>query len=129
MTELSIRPDEIRDALQKFVADYQPSAASVEEVGVVADAGDGIAHVEGLPSAMANELLEFEDGTLGLALNLDTRDIGVVILGVGLFGKSLAHILYLNRAPRARHQITSDFKMGEMLGVAKRNRRTCSSAT
>ena len=47
----------------------------------VSDAGDGIAHVEGLPSAMANELLEFEDGTLGLALNLDTRDIGVVILG------------------------------------------------
>src|SRR5688572_15735000 len=81
MTELTIRPDEIRDALQKFVADYQPSAASVEEVGRVSDAGDGIAHVEGLPSAMANELLEFEDGTLGLALNLDTRDIGVVILG------------------------------------------------
>ncbi|HUQ00118.1 MAG TPA: F0F1 ATP synthase subunit alpha, partial [Aeromicrobium sp.] len=81
MTELTIRPDEIRDALQKFVADYKPSAASVEEVGVVSDAGDGIAHVEGLPSAMANELLEFEDGTLGLALNLDTRDIGVVILG------------------------------------------------
>jgi F-type H+-transporting ATPase subunit alpha len=81
MTELTIRPDEIRDALQKFVADYQPSAASVEEVGAVSDAGDGIAHVEGLPSAMANELLEFEDGTLGLALNLDTRNIGVVILG------------------------------------------------
>ncbi|MFT4189626.1 MAG: F0F1 ATP synthase subunit alpha [Aeromicrobium sp.] len=81
MTELSIRPDEIRDALQKFVADYTPSAASTEEVGVVADAGDGIAHVEGLPSAMANELLEFEDGTLGLALNLDVREIGVVILG------------------------------------------------
>jgi F-type H+/Na+-transporting ATPase subunit alpha len=81
MTELTIRPDEIRDALQKFVADYQPSAASVEEVGRVSDAGDGIAHVEGLPSAMANELLEFADGTLGLALNLDTRDIGVVILG------------------------------------------------
>ncbi len=81
MTELSIRPDEIRDALQKFVADYTPSAASTEEVGIVADAGDGIAHVEGLPSAMANELLEFEDGTLGLALNLDVREIGVVILG------------------------------------------------
>ncbi|WP_229051348.1 F0F1 ATP synthase subunit alpha [Aeromicrobium sp. Leaf350] len=81
MTELSIRPDEIRDALQKFVADYTPSAASTEEVGIVSDAGDGIAHVEGLPSAMANELLEFEDGTLGLALNLDVREIGVVILG------------------------------------------------
>ena len=81
MTELTIRPDEIRDALQKFVTDYKPSAASTEEVGFVSDAGDGIAHVQGLPSAMANELLEFEDGTLGLALNLDIRDIGVVILG------------------------------------------------
>src|SRR5690349_5086810 len=81
MAELTIRPDEIRDALQQFVADYEPSAASTEEVGFVSDAGDGIARVEGLPSAMANELLEFEDGTLGLALNLDVREIGVVILG------------------------------------------------
>src|SRR5688572_10005346 len=81
MTDLSIRPDEIRDSLQRFVSDYQPDAASREEVGTVAEAGDGIARVTGLPSAMANELLEFEDGTLGLALNLDTREIGVVILG------------------------------------------------
>ena len=81
MTELSIRPDEIRDALAKYVEDYKPSAASKEEVGVVSEAGDGIARVTGLPSAMANELLEFEDGTRGLALNLDTREIGVVILG------------------------------------------------
>ena len=81
MTELTIRPEEIRDALQKYVADYQPDAASKEEVGRVAEAGDGIARVTGLPSAMANELLEFEDGTLGIALNLDTREIGVVILG------------------------------------------------
>lgn len=81
MTELSIRPDEIRDALQRFVSEYQPDAASKEEVGTVASAGDGIARVSGLPSAMANELLEFEDGTLGIALNLDTREIGVVVLG------------------------------------------------
>src|SRR3990170_354462 len=81
MTELSIRPEEIRDALQKYVEDYQPTAASKEEVGTVATAGDGIARVSGLPSAMANELLEFEDGTLGIALNLDTREIGVVVLG------------------------------------------------
>ena len=81
MTELSIRPDEIRDALQQFVADFQPDTASREEVGIVAEAGDGIARVTGLPSAMANELLEFEDGTRGLALNLDTREIGVVVLG------------------------------------------------
>src|SRR4051794_14903834 len=81
MTELSIRPEEIRDALQKYVADYQPDAATKEEVGHVAQAGDGIARVSGLPSAMANELLEFEDGARGLALNLDTREIGVVVLG------------------------------------------------
>ena len=81
MTELSIRPEEIRDALQRFVSDYKPETASREEVGTVAEAGDGIARVNGLPSVMANELLEFEDGTLGLALNLDTREIGVVILG------------------------------------------------
>ena len=81
MTELSIRPEEIRDALAKYVADYQPEAASKEEVGTVASAGDGIARVAGLPSAMANELLQFEDGTLGIALNLEDREIGVVILG------------------------------------------------
>jgi F-type H+/Na+-transporting ATPase subunit alpha len=81
MTELSIRPEEIRDALQKYVAEYQPEAASKEEVGTVAQTADGIARVSGLPSCMANELLEFEDGTLGLALNLDTREIGVVVLG------------------------------------------------
>jgi F-type H+-transporting ATPase subunit alpha len=81
MAELTIRPEEIRDALQRFVSEYQPETTTREEVGTVAEAGDGIARVEGLPSAMANELLEFEDGTLGLALNLDTREIGVVILG------------------------------------------------
>src|SRR5688500_12206285 len=81
MAELTIRPDEIRDALQRFVSEYQPEAATREEVGNVAEAGDGIARVQGLPSAMANELLEFEDGTLGIALNLDTREIGVVVLG------------------------------------------------
>jgi F-type H+-transporting ATPase subunit alpha len=81
MTELTIRPDEIRDALQRFVADFEPDAAQREEVGIVSEAGDGIARVEGLPSAMTNELLRFEDGTLGIALNLDVREIGVVILG------------------------------------------------
>ena len=81
MAELTIRPDEIREALQRFVADYEPDGADREEVGIVAEAGDGIARVEGLPSAMTNELLTFEDGTLGLALNLDVREIGVVILG------------------------------------------------
>ena len=81
MTELTIRPEEIRDALDEFVRSYEPAAAARQEVGRVAIAGDGIARVEGLPSAMANELLEFEDGTLGIALNLDVTEIGVVVLG------------------------------------------------
>jgi F-type H+-transporting ATPase subunit alpha len=80
MAELTISADEIRSALEGYVSSYTPEA-SREEVGVVSDTGDGIAHVEGLPSAMTNELLEFEGGVLGLALNLDVRDIGVVILG------------------------------------------------
>jgi len=81
MAELTIRPDEIRAALDSFVRSYEPKGAVTEEVGRVTVAGDGIAQVEGLPGAMANELLRFEDGTLGLALNLDVREIGVVVLG------------------------------------------------
>ncbi len=81
MTELTIRPEEIRDALDTFVKSYEPGRAAREEVGHVVEAGDGIAQIEGLPSAMANELLRFEDGTLGLALNLDIRQIGAVVLG------------------------------------------------
>jgi F-type H+-transporting ATPase subunit alpha len=81
MAELTIKPEEIRAALDSFVASYAPSGAVREEVGRVTLAADGIAQVEGLPGAMANELLEFEDGTLGLALNLDVREIGVVVLG------------------------------------------------
>ena len=82
MTELSIRPEEIRDALQKFVDGLQARRPPARKRSArVAEAGDGIARVAGLPSAMANELLEFEDGTLGIALNLDTREIGVVVLG------------------------------------------------
>ena len=81
MAELTIRPEEIRDALARFVQEYEPEGASREEIGTVIECGDGIARVEGLPSAMANELLEFENGVRGLALNLDVREIGVVILG------------------------------------------------
>jgi len=81
MAELKIQPNEIRDALANFVKSYDPGTAARDEVGTVSQAGDGIARVEGLPSAMANELLQFENGTLGLALNLDVREIGVVILG------------------------------------------------
>ena len=81
MAELTIRPDEIRDALARFVEEYEPAGVAREEVGTVVECGDGIARVEGLPSAMANELLEFENGVRGIALNLDVREIGVVILG------------------------------------------------
>ncbi|WP_353815491.1 F0F1 ATP synthase subunit alpha [Agromyces sp. SYSU T00266] len=81
MAELSISPDEIRSALSEFARDYEPGAAQKTEVGYVTDAADGIAHVEGLPSVMANELVKFADGTLGLALNLDEDEIGVVVLG------------------------------------------------
>ncbi|MCP2031813.1 F-type H+-transporting ATPase subunit alpha [Okibacterium sp. HSC-33S16] len=81
MAELTISPDEIRDALKEFVTAYEPGKASATEVGKVIDAGDGIAHVEGLPGVMANELIRFADGTLGLAQNLDEDEIGVVVLG------------------------------------------------
>ena len=82
MTELTIRPEEIRDAIERNVAAYSPATAR-EEVGRVTEIGDGIARVEGLHSAMTNELLEFEGGLLGVALNLDVREIGVVLLGDG----------------------------------------------
>jgi F-type H+-transporting ATPase subunit alpha len=82
MTELTIRPEEIRDAIERNVAAYSPGTAR-EEVGRVMETGDGIARVEGLHSAMTNELLEFDGGLMGLALNLDVREIGVVLLGDG----------------------------------------------
>ncbi len=80
MAELTIDPSEIADALRKNVESYRPSVER-EEVGRVVEAGDGIARVQGLPRAMANELLEFPGGILGLALNLDEDEIGCVILG------------------------------------------------
>lgn len=80
MTELTIRPEEIREAIERNVAAYSPATAR-EEVGRVLETGDGIARVEGLHSAMTNELLEFEGGLLGIALNLDIREIGCVLLG------------------------------------------------
>ncbi|MEU8897151.1 F0F1 ATP synthase subunit alpha [Nocardia sp. NPDC048505] len=80
MAELTISSDEIRSAIESYTQSYTPET-SIEEVGVVTDASDGIAHVSGLPSAMANELLEFPGGVLGVALNLEDREIGAVILG------------------------------------------------
>jgi F-type H+-transporting ATPase subunit alpha len=82
MAELTIQPDEIRNAIQRNVDSYE-AATTREEVGRVLQTGDGIARVEGLHSAMTNELLEFKGGLLGLALNLDVREIGAVLLGDG----------------------------------------------
>jgi len=81
MAELTINPGDIRDALKKFASSYEPGSADATETGTVVDAADGIAHVEGLPGCMANELVRFADGTLGIAQNLDENEIGVVILG------------------------------------------------
>jgi F-type H+-transporting ATPase subunit alpha len=80
MAELTISSDEIRSAIDNYVSSYSPDV-NREEVGLVVDTGDGVAHVEGLPSTMANELLEFPGGILGVAQNLEPRQIGVVILG------------------------------------------------
>lgn len=80
MAELTISPDEIRSAIESYTQSYTPET-SIEEVGVVTDTGDGIAHISGLPSAMANELLEFPGGVLGVALNLEDTEIGAVVLG------------------------------------------------
>ncbi|MDR2748796.1 MAG: F0F1 ATP synthase subunit alpha [Bifidobacteriaceae bacterium] len=81
MEELKIDAEKVRDALGKFAKEFSVSSATEEEVGLVVEAGDGIAQIEGLSSLMASELVRFENGTLGLALNLNERKIGVVILG------------------------------------------------
>ena len=80
MPELTISAEEIASALQRHVSQYTPEVIG-EQVGRITEVGDGIARVSGLPSASVNELLEFEDGTLGLALNLDEDTIGAVVLG------------------------------------------------
>ncbi|MCT1601723.1 F0F1 ATP synthase subunit alpha, partial [Kocuria sp. p3-SID1428] len=81
MAEVTINADEVRSALQEFAASYEPGTTERTETGRVTTAADGIARVEGLPSVMANELLRFENGQLGLAQDLDVRDLGVVVLG------------------------------------------------
>ena len=80
MAELTISADDIQSAIEEYVGSFT-SDTSREEVGTVVDAGDGIAHVEGLPSVMTQELLEFPGGVLGVALNLDEHSVGTVILG------------------------------------------------
>ncbi|ABL06021.1 F0F1 ATP synthase subunit alpha [Mycobacterium ulcerans] len=80
MAELTISANDIQSAIEEYVGSFT-SDTSREEVGTVVDAGDGIAHVEGLPSVMTQELLEFPGGVLGVALNLDEHSVGAVILG------------------------------------------------
>ena len=80
MAELTISADEITAALKANVADYTPEVGA-EQVGRIVEVADGIARVSGLPGAAVNELLEFEDGTLGLAMNLDEDTVGSVVLG------------------------------------------------
>lgn len=80
MAELTISADDIQSAVEEYVGSFTSDTAR-EEVGTVVDAGDGIAHVEGLPSVMTQELLEFPGGVLGVALNLDEHSVGAVILG------------------------------------------------
>ena len=80
MAELTISADDIQGAIEEYVAGFEADTER-EEIGTVIDAGDGIAHVEGLPSVMTQELLEFPGGVLGVALNLDEHSIGAVILG------------------------------------------------
>jgi F-type H+-transporting ATPase subunit alpha len=80
MAELTISANDIQGAIESYVSSFE-SGTGREEIGTVIDTGDGIAHVEGLPSAMTQELLEFSGGVLGVALNLDEHSIGAVILG------------------------------------------------
>src|SRR6188472_650843 len=80
MAELTLNTTDIMAAIQKGLADFQPDMNQTQ-VGRITEVGDGIARVSGLPDAAVNELLEFEDGTLGLALNLDEGSIGAVVLG------------------------------------------------
>ncbi|WP_027019492.1 F0F1 ATP synthase subunit alpha [Corynebacterium sputi] len=80
MAELTISSDEIRSAIANYTSSHTPQT-SIEEVGTVVSAADGIAQVAGMPSVMTNELLEFPGGVIGVAQNLDTDRIGVVVLG------------------------------------------------
>src|SRR6059058_5840623 len=79
-TQLSINADEITGVLRRHLEGFRPEVEK-QQVGRIVEVGDGIARVSGLPNTSVNELLEFEGGTLGLALNLDEESIGAVVLG------------------------------------------------
>src|SRR5438309_8113402 len=80
MPELTINPDEIAGVLRRHLEGFRPELEK-QQVGRIVEVGDGIAHISGLPNTAVNELLEFEGGTLGLALNLAEESIGAVVLG------------------------------------------------
>ena len=79
---ISIRPDEISSIIQQQIEQYDQEVKAVN-VGTVLQVGDGIARIYGLEKAMAGELLEFEDGTIGIALNLEEDNVGAVLMGEG----------------------------------------------
>ncbi|MGZ8755733.1 MAG: F0F1 ATP synthase subunit alpha, partial [Acidimicrobiia bacterium] len=80
MAELTITTADITDSIKKRLADWSPKVEQ-ETVGYVTSIADGVARVQGLPNAMASELLEFEGGLRGVALNIDEKDLGVVLMG------------------------------------------------
>lgn len=80
---VKIQPDEISSIIRQQIAQYSEEVKIVN-VGTVFQVGDGIARIYGLEKVMAGELLEFEDGTIGIALNLETKNVGAVLMGDGL---------------------------------------------
>jgi F-type H+-transporting ATPase subunit alpha len=80
---VKIRPDEISSIIRQQIEQYNAEIKAVN-VGTVFQVGDGIARIYGLEKVMAGELLEFEDGTIGIALNLETKNVGAVLMGQGL---------------------------------------------
>ena len=98
---VSIRPDEISSILKQQITDYDQSV-NVSNVGTVLQIGDGIARIYGLDQVMAGELLEFEDGTEGIALNLEDDNVGAVLMGeaLGVQEGSNVCLLYTSPSPR-----------------------------
>jgi len=80
---INIRPDEISNIIRQQIESYDQEV-KVDNIGTVLQIGDGIARVYGLEQVMAGELLEFEDSTVGIALNLENDNVGVVLMGTGM---------------------------------------------
>ena len=114
MTELTISSEEIRSAISSYVSSLE-SGTSRREVGIVADTGDGIAHVEGLPSAMTNELLEFEGGVRGVALNLGelilvNHRLAALARGTGAAPERPQHGKHRSSSHQREHEPERHFK-------------------